>query len=135
MFVCGTVTAFLLSDMLALLADVLGLATDYWMLVLASPVLVIGTVVWWRLVERRDSYTYVRGGTFGLVTALLTGFLWAVQFIAFWGIEMAAVPVIAFLVLFVLGFVATTGALTGITLMYARRRLDRGLPGAKNQPV
>lgn len=135
MFVCGTVAAFLLSDMLTLLADVIGLSTDYWMIILASPALAIGSVVWWIAVERRDSYTYLLGGAFGLVTALLTGFLWTVQFIIFWGFEMAAIPIITVLILFVLGFTATAGVITSIPLMYARRRLNGKLPNGKEYTI
>ncbi|WP_312907056.1 hypothetical protein [Natronosalvus caseinilyticus] len=123
MFVCGTATALVLSDMLSLLSDVIGISTDYWMVVLASPAFAIGTIVWWTTVERRDSYTYLWGGAFGLITALLMGFLWTVQFIVFWGFEMASIPIISFLILFVLGTVAIAGSLAGIVLMYARRRL------------
>lgn len=131
MFICGIVVALLLSDMLALLADVIGLSTRYWMVILASPAFGIGAVIWWMAIERRDSYTYFRGGTFGLVTALLTGLLWTAQFIRFWGFEMAEIPIIVFLIVFVLGIVAIAGILTAIPLMYARRRLNSEQSGGK----
>lgn len=79
--------------------------------------------VWWTAVERRDSYTYLLGGVVGLTTALFTGLLWTVQFIRFWGVEMASIRTIAFLIVFVLGAVSLAGVLTGIPLMYTRRRL------------
>lgn len=120
MSVCGTVIVLLLSEMVALL--VLGLSREYWMLVLASPTFVIGAVVWWIVVERRDSYTYLLGGAFGLVTALLTGLLWTGYFVLVWGVEMATIPVVAFLIAFVLGVVAVAGALAAIPLLYVRRR-------------
>lgn len=126
MFVCGTVTALLLSDVLVLLADVIGLSTEYWTVVLASPVLVVGTVVWWLAIERRGSYSYLSGGLFGFLTALLTGLLWTVQFVRYWGVEMVEVPMVGLLISFVLGFVAVVGTLSGIPLLYARRRLARG---------
>lgn len=122
MFVWGTVVALLLSEILALLADVIGLSAEYWMLVLASPTLAIGAVVWWGVVERRDSYTYLLGSAFGLITALFTGLLWTVRFILVWGFEMAAIPITAFLIVFVLGFAAIAGVLAAIPLMYVRRR-------------
>ena len=124
MFIWGTAIAFLLSDLLTLLADVIGLPAGYAMAILASPVLVIGTLVWWILVERRGSYTYLLGATFGLVTALLTGLLWTARFVDIWGSEVLTADVIPFLVVFVLGVTTVTGVLTGIPLMYARRRLD-----------
>lgn len=126
MFACATVTAFILYDILALLAKVIGFPAPYSMVVLASPTLVIGTVVWWAAVERRDSYTYLFGGIFGLLTALLTGVLWTVRFVSSWGFEMLVVPVVSFLVVFVLGVAVVAGIFTGLPLMYARRRLANG---------
>lgn len=123
MFVCGVATTLLLSDVLVLLADAIGLTTRYWMIVLASPAFAIGAVVWWTTIERRGSYTYPLGGAFGVITTLLAGLLWTAQFIRFWGFEMIGVPMIAFLTVFVLGSVATVGVLTALPLMYARRRL------------
>lgn len=135
MFVCGVATAFVLYDLLALLASVIGLPEGYAMAILPSPALVVGTVVWWAVVERRGSYSYLLGGAFGLVTALLTGLLWTVRFASSWGIEMLEVEIISFLVVFVLGLVVITGALTGLPLMYARRRLDRGLSSGKEPAI
>lgn len=123
LFVCGTATALLLADVLALLAEVIGLPMALWMVVLASPALVVGAVAWWAVVERRGSYSYLLGGTVGLVTALLTGLLWTGRFASAWGIEMLAVGVVPLLVGVVLGLAAIAGALTGLPLMYARRRL------------
>ena len=94
-FVCGTVTALIISDILALLADVIELPAPYSMVILASPTLVIGTVVWWAVVERGNSYTYLLGGIFGLLTSLFTGLLWTVRFVSFWGFEMLNVPIIS----------------------------------------
>lgn len=133
MFVCATATALLLDEVLALLADVIGLPTPYWMAVLASPVLVVGAVVWWAVVERRDSYSYLLGGTFGPVTALLTGLLWTGRFASLWGIEMLAVEIVSLLVVFVLGLAVVAGALAGLPLMYARRRLDARLSGEEER--
>lgn len=126
MFVCGTTMAFLLDDLLSILADVIGVPTEYSMAILASPALVIGTVAWWTVIERRDSYTYLLGGIFGLVTALLTGVLWTARFVRFWGFEMLTVDGVSLLVVLVLGLAIVTGFLTGLPLMYARRHLDGG---------
>lgn len=122
MFLCGSVVALLLTEILGLLADVIGLSTEYWIIVLASPTVVIGAAFWWVAIERRDSYTYLTGSAFGLTTALLTGLFWTAQFILLWGVEMAAIPIAAVLIVFVLGFAAITGAITALPLMYVRRR-------------
>ena len=60
-FGCAALTAFLLSDLLGLFADVIGLPPVAGMPLLATPALVAGAVVWWALVERRDAPTYLRG--------------------------------------------------------------------------
>ncbi|MFB6152743.1 MAG: hypothetical protein ABEJ27_00680 [Halodesulfurarchaeum sp.] len=125
MFIWGIVVAFLLSDMLGLLADVIGLPTGYWMIVFASPAFAFGAVSWWIVIERRESYTYFLGGAFGLLTALLTGLLWTAQFIRVWGVEMTRIPIIGFLIVFVLVVATIAGVLTALPLMYARRRLNR----------
>lgn len=113
--------------MLSLLAEAIGLPTEYWMVILASPTLATGAGVWWTVIEWHGTYTYRRGSAFGLVTALFSGLLWTVQFIRSWGFEMAEIPIIAFIIVFVLGFAAIAGVLTAIPLMYARRRLDTEL--------
>lgn len=133
MFVWATATAFLLYDVLVLLAEVIGLPTGYAMVVLASPALVFGAVAWWAVVERRNAYTYRFAGTFGLVTALLTGLLWTVRFVSVWGFEMVAVDIVTLLVVLVLGLAVVAGVLTGLPLMYARRRLASGLAGGMEQ--
>lgn len=44
---------------------------------------------------------------------------------------MAAIPITAFLILFVLEFAAIAGALTAIPLLYIRRRLNGELANGK----
>lgn len=126
MFIMATATALLLSDVLALLADVIGLPPAYAMAIFASPALVIGAGLWWGAVERRGSYSYLIGGLVGSVTALLTGLLWTTRFVVVWGTEMLAVDAVSLLVGAVLGVVVLAGAFTGLPLMYARRRLESG---------
>lgn len=135
MFAMATATALLLSDVLALLADVIGLPPAYAMAIFASPALVIGAGLWWGAVERRGSYSYLIGGLVGSVTALLTGLLWTVRFVGVWGREMLAAEIVSLLVLFVLGSVVVAGAIIGLPLMYARRRLDRGRAGGPERAV
>lgn len=120
-FVCGTAVAYLLDDVLSVLADVIGLPSGYATVAFASPALVVGAVVWWAVVECRRSYGYLVGGAFGLLTALVTGLLWTVRFVDVWGVEMLVTPVASVLVALVLGSVVVAGFLTGLPLMYARR--------------
>lgn len=132
-FGCATATAYLLSDLLGILAEVIGLPTTYAMVILASPALVVGTGAWWAVVERRDAYTYRFGGLFGLVTALLTGLLWTVRFVSIWGFEMMVLPMVSVLVAFVLGVAVVAGVLAGLPVMYVRRRLGSGLTGGSER--
>ncbi len=87
-FGCAAVTAVLLSDMLGLFAEVIGLPPTISMLLLASPALVAGAAIWWAVVERSGTYAYHRGAAFGLLTALVTGAAWTGRFVAVWGVEM-----------------------------------------------
>ena len=128
-FLWAVVVSLLLSDILGLLSEVIGIRGSFWMVVLASPVLLVGTGTWWALVERRDACGYGSGALFGLVTALVVGLVWTAGFVTVWGFEMLAVPMVAALAAFVLGFVAVAGVVVALPLMYARRRLrrDRGV--------
>jgi hypothetical protein len=125
MFVCAVLVALLLSDVLSLLADGLGLPAGYWMVILASPAFAIGTVVWWVAIERRNSQSYLLCGAFGLATAVVTGLLWTAQFVRFWGVEMAETPAVGYLIALVLGITAIAGVVLALPLMYVRRRLRR----------
>lgn len=124
-FGCATVTALLLSDMLGLFAEVIGLPTALSMPLLASPALVVGAGLWWALVERPGTVTYPRGAAFGLLTALVTGALWTGRFALFWGVEMLTAGPVPLLVGFVLGAVAVAGVLVGLPIAFVRRRSRR----------
>lgn len=124
LFVWATAVAYLLSDILTLFGEVIGLPARAAMVVLAVPSLVIGAVAWWAAVERRGAYAYRLGVLVGLLTAVVTGLVWMVRFVAVWGVELLAVEAVAILAAVVLGVAAVAGALVGLPLMYARRRLD-----------
>ena len=124
-FGCATVTAFALSDMLGLFAEVIGLPPAFAMPLLATPALVAGAGLWWALVERPGTVTYPRGAAFGLLTALVTGALWTARFVLVWGPEMLTAGPVPLLVGFVLGMVAVAGVLVGLPITYVRRRSRR----------
>lgn len=123
MYVCGTVVAYLLDDVLSLLADVIGLPATYAMPLLASPALLAGALAWWVLVEHRDSRAYLVGGGYGALTALLTWLFWTVRFVTVWGREMLTAAIVPYLVGLVLTIALVAGGLAGLPMMYARRRL------------
>jgi hypothetical protein len=120
-FGCATLTAFALSSMLGLFAEVIGLPAAFAMPLLATPALVVGAGVWWSLVERSGTVTYPRGAAFGLLTALVTGGLWTARFVLVWGPEMLAAGPVQVLVGFVLGAVAVAGVLVGLPITFVRR--------------
>lgn len=124
-FVWGVVVSSMLSDVTGLFSEVVGLQVPYWMVVLASPALLVGAGVWWTLVERRGSYGYGFGALFGLVTALVVGLLWTVRFVDVWGVEMLVVTMVAALAALVVGLAAVAGVVVGLPLMYVRRRIGR----------
>ncbi|MFW6317456.1 MAG: hypothetical protein ACOC06_03200 [Halorubrum sp.] len=121
-FGCATLTAFLLSDLLGVFAEVIGLPTAFSMPLLAAPALVVGAGIWWALVERRGVVTYRRGAAFGLLTALATGALWTARFVYVWEVEVLTAGPVPLLVGLVLGTVAVAGVLVGLPITYARRR-------------
>lgn len=126
---CGVVLAVLLNDVLTLLGDVIGFPTPYSLVAFASPALLFGGLTWWLVVEQRAAYAYRFGAVVGLLTALLTGAIWTARFVVVWGVEMLTVPMVAVLVGFVLGFAVLAGVLSGLPLMYARRRLNTRATG------
>ena len=129
-FGCAALTAFLLSDVLGLFAAVIGLPAAASTPLLATPALAVGGLVWWAVVERRGTVTYLRGAAFGLLTALLTGALWTARFASVWGPEMLAAGPVRLLVGFVLGAVAVAGVLVGLPITYVRRRSRRASDAA-----
>jgi hypothetical protein len=129
-FGCATLTAFALSTVLDVFAEVIGLPTAFAMPILATPALVAGAVVWWTLVERRGAVTYVRGAAFGLLTALITGGLWTARFVSVWGVEMLTAGPVLLLVGVVVGPAGAAGVLVGPPITYARRRSRRGSDAA-----
>lgn len=135
LFFAGTMIAVRLSDVLGLLADLIGLPAGFAMAVFATPAFVVGTVAWWAIVERRGGYSYRLGSGVGGTTALLTGLLWTAVFGAIWGLELLGIDVVLLLVATVLASAAVAGAVAGLPFMYARRRLGDGLAGQSSRPV
>ncbi|RDI72229.1 hypothetical protein [Halopelagius longus] len=127
-FAFATATALLLDQILSLFAAIVGIPTELWAATFATPTLVVGPVVWWVVVERRESYAYRFGGAFGLLTALLTGLVWTLRFVSVWGVEMVTVGYVPLLVAVLFGVAAVAGTLAGVPLMYARRRSNAGPP-------
>jgi len=122
-FACGAFVAALLSDVLRLFVDVVGLPSGFPVPLLAAPALVVGPLCWWRLVERRRTFSYRSGATFGLFTALCTGVVWTGWFVTVWGVELLAAGPVLLIVGLTLGFAAVAGLLVGVPLAYVRRRL------------
>ncbi|WP_423996764.1 hypothetical protein [Halorubrum trapanicum] len=121
-FCCAAFTAASLSTVLGLFGEVIGLPTALIAPILAAPALFAGPLVWWALVERRGTVTYLRGAGFGLLTALVTGVLWTARFVSVWSPEMLAADPVRLLVGFVFAAVAVAGVVVGLPITYVRRR-------------
>lgn len=120
-FVCATLMLLLLGPISDTLVEILALPTDYSSFLMAGPTLVVGTAVWWVVVERRGAYTYPVGAVFGLLTALLTVLFWLLVFAVVW--EAGLVLTGGLLIGFVLAVAVPIGLVVGLSAMYARRRL------------
>lgn len=120
LLLCAAGLLLVLSQVTALVAELLGLPTGS-PLGLAAPAPIVGAVAWWAGVERSDAFTYRYGGVVGLVTALLTVLFWLLWGVTVWGIDgvLAGWP----LIVAVLVPTLPVGVIAGLPLMYARRRL------------
>ncbi|SFR39969.1 MULTISPECIES: hypothetical protein [Halorubrum] len=125
-FACGAVTAGLLSTVLGLFAEVVGLSPSFPVPLLAAPALLVGTAVWWLLVERRATYTYPAGVAFGALTALGTGLCWIAWFLVVWSVDLLVAGPTPILVGLVIGLTTAAGALIGPPITFLRRRSRAG---------
>lgn len=121
-FACGAVTAGLLSTVLSLFAEVVGLPPSFPVPLLAAPTLLVGAALWWLLVERRTTYTYPAGVAFGALTALGTGLCWTAWFLVVWSVDLLVAGSTPLLVGFVIGLTTAAGALIGPPMTFLRRR-------------
>lgn len=121
-FLCSLILLSILGTIARTLIKLLGLPISYSGFLMALPVLFIGPVVWWTVVERLDKYTYLFGGVAGILTALLTVVFWVLIYVVVWG------PLLVltgwFLILLVLVISIPTAFIVGLLLMYARCNLD-----------
>lgn len=109
-----------LSPVTRTLTAVLGLPEGTGGVVVAAPVLPVGSVLWRALVERSGTYTYPRGGIFGAATALATALVWLLVLTVVYGPRLVATG--AVVVGFVLAVALPVGALVGSLAMLERRR-------------
>jgi hypothetical protein len=120
--VCCSVALLLTTGSLAaLVADFL-FVPGIPALSLTAPVAVAVPVLWWSLVERPDTPSYVRGAAVGAISAGLTIGFWGVVTVVFWSVEMVAAASILFGFLFSVAVPA--GAVGGLPLVFFRRRSE-----------
>lgn len=131
-FLSSVLALWVLSPLARTFVKLLTLPTGYSTLLLASPVPVIGAVLWWTMVERPERFGYVHGGAYGALVAVLTVTFWVLAFVVVW--ELALVLVAGVLVGFALVVTVPVGGVGGLVLMYARRalpgRIRSGTDGA-----
>ncbi|QKG91642.1 hypothetical protein EXE43_22010 [Halorubrum sp. SS5] len=125
-FGCGAVTALVLSTVLRVFAQVVGLPESFPVPLLAAPALLVGGVVWWALVERRATYTYPAGIGYGALTALLTGVVWTAWFLVVWSVDLLAAGPAPLLVGLVFALTTLAGTLIGPPMIFVRRRYAGG---------
>ncbi|EMA60370.1 hypothetical protein [Halorubrum kocurii] len=121
-FGCGAVTARLLSDVLRVFVEVIGLPPSFPVPLLAVPALLVGSGVWWLLVERNAAYTYPAGIAYGALTALVTGLVWTAWFVVVWSVDLLAAGPTPLLVGLVLALTTVAGVLIGPPILFFRRR-------------
>lgn len=123
-FLCGTVLMASLHPITGTLAGLFGVEFGRPSLLLASPATLLGATVWWAVVERRGTYSYLRGALFGGLTAVATVVAWVLRSLQVWGLELVATG--WFVVAWMLAMTAVAGLVAGVPLVYARRRLTGG---------
>jgi hypothetical protein len=124
LFCCAVLALGSLGAVTRTLAPVLGVPTGPVTVVFAAPAPVLGAVAWWLLVERRGTYGYLRGVAAGVAAAVGTVACWVLVGGVIWGPQLVVAG--AILVGFVLVVAAPAGAVAGVPLVYARRRLSAG---------
>lgn len=118
-FLCGAVLLLPLGAVADTLVEILTLPRGFTTVLVSGSGAVIGAVVWWTVVERRDAYAYLLGGTVGLLTALFTVLLWAALVAIVYGPSAALAGGVV--IVFVLVVIAPVAFVAGLPLMYARR--------------
>jgi len=118
--ICYSLALVLLTPLGDMAVELMSLPTGS-RFVLSLPTFFIGGTVWWAVIERSVSYTYVRGATFGVLTAFLTVTLWLLRLLAVW--ELSLILEGGLVVAFVFGLSVPVGLFTGLTFTYAYRCL------------
>lgn len=124
-FLCSAILLLILSPFTDTLGRLLWLPTGVSAFLFAGPVAFLGAGVWWTVVERRRRYTYLLGGVAGVLAAIVAVLFWALVFAVVWG--PSSLRVGGILVVFVLAVSVPVAFVSGLPLMYARRRLAPGL--------
>jgi hypothetical protein len=124
LFCCAVLALGSLGPVTRTLAPVLGVPAGPVAVVFAAPAPVLGATAWWLLVERRGTYGYLRGVASGVAAAVGTVACWVLVGGVIWGPRLVVTG--AVLVGVVLVVAAPAGAIAGVPLVYARRRLGAG---------
>ncbi|WP_161631411.1 hypothetical protein [Candidatus Halobonum tyrrellensis] len=122
-FGCGTLPILWLGSVTTAFADYFGVPGDE-ALLLASPALAVGAVLWWRLVERPTNYRYRESVAFGVLTAVGTVLLW-VGWLAVIDWRWLTVYPVPLVIAFLLGVTVLVGIVSSLPLMFVRRRLGK----------
>jgi hypothetical protein len=119
-FLLAALTLFPLAPVARVVEVLLWLPGGFGVVTLAVPTAVLGAVAWWALVERRERYGYLVGGSVGAVAALGTDAFWLLVAAVTWG--PAAVVAAGVIVAFVVAVTVPVGFAAALPLTYVRRR-------------
>jgi hypothetical protein len=129
-FLLAVALLVFLDPVVGTLAKLVGIPGGYAPVAMAVPAAAAGAVAWWTIVERRRRYRYGLGAFFGVAVAGLTVLVWVLVFAVVWGPRLVLSG--WFLVAVVFGVTSLAGSLTGMPLMYVRRRLRRDPGGGQS---
>jgi len=123
LFLAGAVAVALLGAIAKTLLTVLGIPTAYALVLLPAPSAVLGGVVWWAVVERRQAVDYLSGGAVGVLTVLLTVGIWTLLVALVYGHGVILIGETLLVIGIATGVTTSVGASALLPVIYARRRI------------
>ena len=121
-FIAGAMAVVPLGTIAETLLTVLGIPTGYAIGLLPGPSAIVGSLVWWAVVERPAAYSYRTGGAAGVLTVLLTVGVWTLLVALVYGPGVIVIGETLLVVAVALGVTTPVGAGVSLAVMYARRR-------------
>jgi len=134
-FIAGAMAVAPLGTIAETLLTVLGIQTDYAIGLLPGPGAIVGSLVWWAVIERPAAYSYRTGGAAGVLTVLLTVGVWTLLVALVYGPGVIVIGETVLVIAVALGVTTPVGAGVSLAVMYARRRSRVGASGGSASPA